>query len=399
MLRFILPIDKDKKDLCSLALDVIGATSRKYPEREQLTMALTELYNASIRTTVSNFGDHCVFGVCLECLCDKYTLNGETVSDKAVDILIGCLFDPYIENGGFSPKYFELSKNEMLDDYAAIINNKRRYAYVMSLKQIFENELVGITPFDRLDIVKNADPVSAYEAYKELIRTAYIDMSITGGEVPESVKNKLIDAIMSVERDPYEPKSFISPSPVKEEVRYSETSAVTKQCQLIMAYKNKESNEYSLKLFICMLGSTPTSKLFLNVREKLSLCYYCDASLVTMKNTVIITSGLDKDKLEQAKAAIADQIKAMQDGDFTDEELANAKKHLVDVYLSNYDSKFDMFSWYFYQRLRGSTDSPEEKAKKIMSLTREDIIKEARGYKLDTVFVLQPENGGDMDEA
>ena len=162
-----------------------------------------------------------------------------------------------------------------------------------------------------------------------------------------------------------------------------------------MAYKPENYNEYSSKLFATMLGSYPMSKLFMNVREKLSLCYYCDAVISDVKATVIISSGLDIGNLDKARVEINKQIEALANGDFTDEELNAAKLHLADAYLSNYDSKMDIETWYFYQFIRGSSDSPEDKGGKIMALTRQDVMDAARSYKLDTVFVMKPGNGGE----
>lgn len=394
IVRMIVPLDKERVPLSMLALDILTMSNRKYPEREDFVLALTELYNGGINSGGMILGDCYVHSVSMSCLCDEYTIGKEKISDKAADMLLDTLFDPLLEDGHFSQKYFELCRGEMLDDIAAMINNKRQYAALLSKKHIYEGEPNSISPFDYKELIENTTVEAVTEAYRKLLSSAYYIVSVTGGSSGSEAGSKIRERIKALERRPVFNGKFRSPSPLKKEVRFAEAETEAKQAQLIMAYKPENYNEYSSKLFATMLGSYPMSKLFMNVREKLSLCYYCDAVISDVKATVIISSGLDIGNLDKARVEINKQIEALANGDFTDEELNAAKLHLADAYLSNYDSKMDIETWYFYQFIRGSSDSPEDKGGKIMALTRQDVMDAARSYKLDTVFVMKPGNGG-----
>jgi len=393
-----IPPDKEKEALCSLALDIVATSNRKYPEKEQLSKVLTGLYSSSLGSNYGRVGDYYSLCFTVGTNCDEYTLNGEKASEQIADILLDCLFDPYLENGAFSRKYFELCRQDILDDIEAVINNKRRYANVLFKKIAFEGEAYSLSMNDYKDTLLAADPVSVYKAYLEMLRTAQIEISFCGGPCPDNVKKRIIDTFVSYKRDPVCKDVYISPSPLKSEVRRESVTAEASQCQLLMAYKILDYNEYASKLFTAMLSLTPTSKLFVNVREKRSLCYYCDAFLCDLKNTMIVNTGLAEENLVEAEEAVKEQFKALADGDFTDEEMDEAKLSVSDGYLSNYDSKFSMYFWYSYQINRGTNDSPEDKIRKINALTREDIIAEAKKYKLDSVFILKPEKGGEADE-
>lgn len=396
--KFIIPPDKEKEALCSLAMDIIATSNRRYPEKEELSRVLTRLYSSSLASNYSRVAEHYGLSFTVGTNCDEYTINGEKASDQLADILLDCLFDPYLENGGFSKKYFELCRQEILDDIDSVISNKRRYASVLFKKIAFDGESFALSLSDYKDTLLAADPVSVYEAYREMLRVSRVEICFCGGSCPDDVKQRITDRFLKLDRAAVYPDTFNAPSPLKPAVRREEATAEANQCQLLMAYKTEHYSEYASKLFCAMLSMTPTSKLYVNVREKKSLCYYCDATICDMKDTVIINTGLAEDKLEEAEAVIADQVKALAEGDFTDEELDSAKLALSDAYLSNYDSKFSLYFWYNYQSHIGGNDSPQDKVKRIMELTREDIVREAAQYKLDSVFTLKPENGGEDNE-
>ena len=397
--RMIVPYDDEYSPVYPLVLDILATCTRRYPEREQFSKVLTELYSASVSTNSARVGKYLMLRISLNCLCDEYTIGKEKISAAAAQLLIDCLTDPYIENGMLSEKYMKLCKSDLLDDIDALINNKRRYAAVLARKRIFNGELTARSPLDEREALSAVDCRTVTDAYHKLLKTAFYEISVTGGSCDDAVTEMLIGSLSSFERDPIVISGYEYPSPLKQEVCRDEEYCDANQCQLIIAYKSEEYNEYADKLFLAMLGSTPMSKLFMNVREKMSLCYFCDAMIIDLKNTIVVTSGLDAENLSLAEQAIADQIKAMQEGDFSDEELENAKLYLSEAYLSNYDSKYDILMWYYYQFMHGTCDSPEEKGVKINALTREDVIRTARNYKLDTVFVLKAKEGDNAVEA
>lgn len=170
------------------------------------------------------------------------------------------------------------------------------------------------------------------------------------------------------------------------------------QSKMVMAFKSDYEDIYTAKLFCMLLGATPFSKLFANVREKMSLCYYCSSAYADRKGTLFIDSGVESCNIEKAKKAIEEQLKAICNGDFTDEELENTKKSLCGGFKSNYDSIYDIMGWYAAQNTRNTAFTPEEINERIAKLTREDIISCAKTFKPDTVFVIRGEEEEDCDE-
>ena len=156
-------------------------------------------------------------------------------------------------------------------------------------------------------------------------------------------------------------------------------------------YKYQENEYHLLQLFNEVYGGSPTAKLFLNVREKMSLCYYC-RSIINQKNGImIVSSGIEAKNKEIAKKAIIDQLDAIKNGDITEEELDNAKKSIKNGFLSVYDSAESLEAWAFYRGLCGISTTPDKEIAKIEKTSAKDVQNIAKRITLDTVYFLTGE--------
>lgn len=396
VIRFMMPLDEQISSANSLVVDMLSTTNSKYPTREALTEELAELYGSSLNAFSYRVADYQVCGLSVNFIGDDYAIDKESVSEKAAELILDCIFSPQLENGHFNEKYFLLRKQELIDSIQGTINNKRQYAMIKAGEQIFEGEPCSLSALGTLETAEKLTLDDLVPAYERLLYRSDINISFCGGNNFDNIRQKVLDKFESVRRNSQQPV-FMSPSPLKREVRYSELSLDVKQCKMVMAFKTSSSNIYADKIMCALFGGSPISKLFLNVREKLSLCYYCSAGIIEGKNTMLVDSGLDEDKLSVAQNEILSQLEAMKNGEFTDDELENIKLYVIGAFRSNYDSVSDMNSWYFHQFVRGTSYSPNDIADIIAGLTRQDIIDSAKGFELDTVFTLKPLDGGDMN--
>ena len=140
--------------------------------------------------------------------------------------------------------------------------------------------------------------------------------------------------------------------------------------------------------FLCC---TTYSKLFTNVREKLSLCYYCLASYNKHKGVMTIESGVERKNILKAKQEILNQLKLIQTGDFSDEEFNDTKKYICQSFEKVKDSLGALDNWYVLQSMQEKINSPEDAIEDIKNVKREDVIKASKEIYLDTVYVLTDE--------
>ena len=385
--NFVTPLD-EKREFANALLQVMLITSNsEIHSKTELAQKMAGLYGSSIRASYGSIGDFQTCGLSAGFISDRFTIGGEVISEEVVRQLLLCLFSPDITDGKFNENYFKVRKQELVDSVAASINDKRSYALLQAKKIIFEGEPAGI--YDTVERAESVTQQDIVEAFYYLRKNAVLEITICGGEAFPSAIEMIKREVSKLERGDVKEIEYRSNSPLKKNVKTVTEKMEVNQSKLVMAYKSDYEDIYVSKLFTMLLGGTPFSKLFANVREKMSLCYYCSASYSDRKGTMIIDSGVESENIEKAKTAISQQLEAVAKGDFTDEELYNTKLLLTGNFKSNYDSIYDMAAWYDAQNTRKTSYSPDEINEIIMAVTREQIIECANSFAPDSVFVIE----------
>ena len=138
-----------------------------------------------------------------------------------------------------------------------------------------------------------------------------------------------------------------------------------------------------------LLGGTATSKLFCNVREKQSLCYYCAARYDKYKGVMIVDSGVETENIEKLERGILKEITDMQNGVISDFEMESTKMAMINIYQSSNDTVSGIETWYSSQLLQNGFRTIEEACAEINAVTKEEIVAAANKLQLDTVYVLK----------
>lgn len=386
-INFITELSEDTAALNAVISSIISGSSREYPTMTSLKRRLAELYSAFVKGSVTKMGDSQLVTLEVGCINDRYALDGEAVTEEAVKILAGCLTDPHIENGAFYEKDFELKKQELIDDIEAEINEKRSFAFKRANASIYKDEPAALSAMGEKSRAEKITAKEAYDQYKKLIRTARVEIAFSGASDMPVCKEIMKDAFDRIGRD-YTGGSTSSLSAVKDKVcRVTERYDIA-QSKMVMAFKTDFQDDIAMRLMSAVYGALPTSKLFMNVREKLSLCYYCSSGYNNNKGVLYVDSGVEQANIGKAEAEILSQLEAVKHGDFTDEEIENARKARVNSVKGTNDSAAHVAVWYFQEIYDGKERSPEEYIDRLMRITREDIIAAANSLKLDTVYVL-----------
>lgn len=381
------PLSDENAAANALIPIILSDSNCKYKNLTELSRKLSSLYGADVRGGISKLADCQVVSLACGCISDKYTIDGEKISGEMLDIFIDCLLNPNLENGVFASAEFELKKQELLDDIDAEINDKRSYALKKATKLIYKGEPCSVSGKGERAAAEQLTAASVYARYKKLLETGRIEIIFAGNDISSENKEKLFGAIRSLERD-YSEKCRFLRSPAKSEVVRCSDKMDIVQSKMVIAYKTDCENDAAMQVFNAIYGATPFSKLFDNVREKLSLCYYCSSGYNRRKGTVLIDSGVEHDNICAAEEEINNQLEAMRSGDFTDELSENSKLSLINAIRGINDSPRKMAEWYFRQCLDDEKITPEEEMDKIRAVTREDIIKAAKSLVPDTVYVL-----------
>lgn len=385
--RFISPLSKNSASANSLAISLLSSANSKFQTQTDFSRKLNTLYGASMNDESLVISDYHILSLCSSAIDSKFAIDNEDIIGEQADLLCDCVFSPAFKDGKFESTLFKQKKQSLLDAIDSEINEKRIYAIRSAKKVIYEGEPCENTSRGTREVAESLNEEIVTNAYNDMIKKSRIEIFFIGNGDSQSVKEKFTKAFNSIEREPIDYK-YRSQSALKPEPRIVKEELDINQTKLVMAFKSDNANSYANKLFVAILGETPFSKLFSNVREKLSLCYYCAARYDEAKSVMMIDSGVETANTEKAKLAILNEIKSMQEGNFTDDEMANTVLSIADAYKGLSDTGYGLLNWYFTRTVRGDLLSPSEELKKIQAVTREDIIEAAKSFKLDTVFAV-----------
>lgn len=366
---------------------VLVSSNAKYPTFTALNRKHDSLYGSGITSYYSKYGDTQNLMLSASCINDRYSFEGEKITEELAGILADCITDPHLEGDAFYKKDFELKKQELLDAIDAEINEKRSYAFKRANINIYKGEPAAVPFSGSRERAEQVTASSAYEQYKKLLKTAQIEILFVGSDPNESCKKVLTEAMLKVDRN-YGGDNSSNLSPLKTEVcRVVEPHDVA-QSKMVMAFKTDYDNLAIMRLMNAVYGGSPISKLFMNVREKLSLCYYCSSGYNDRKGVLYVDSGIEHANAKKAEAEILNQLEAMKNGDFTDDEFENARRTLLNNIKGVNDNANNIGNWYFQRIYAGEIFTPEEYIEKLKKVTREEVIAAANSLKLDTVYVL-----------
>ena len=387
IVHLVTELSEKTASLNAIVPAVLSATNAKLPTITDFSKKLSSLYGASLRGYAAKASDNQDLVISAACINDRYCFDGEKITEELAGILADCLTDPHLEGEAFFESDFALKKQELLDDIDAEINEKRSYAFKRANLSIFRGEPAAVSAKGDREQAEKITAASAYRQYKKLLETARIEIFFVGAEECVESKKILTDALLKISRN-YGGDSSSKLSPLKSKVcRVTEPHDVA-QSKMFMAFKTGYEDYPAMRLMLAIYGATPISKLFMNVREKLSLCYYCSSMYNDKKGVVYVDSGIEHSNVKKAETEIINQLDAMQKGDFTEEDFDNARKAIINVWKGVTDGARTIADWYFNQIGKNEIYSPEEMIERLMKVTREDVIAASNSLKLDTVYVL-----------
>lgn len=382
---FILPLTAENATGMSLLAGVLSRGCKAFPQMDVISRFLAKNYGASLSIHAGKAGEMEIFTVSANFLNDAYAIDGEPIYDNMIAFLEELIFSPLVKGNGFYPEIFEQEVKNLSDKMAALFNDKRLFSLERCKAVMCADEPFGINEMGDEETLKSFSAESLYTFYKKMISEAFVVVSYVGKQkdladtfVQSFCARKKLD-FQSAIKTVSETKEVIEPMNLN-------------QSKLNLGFRLGESavkNGAACRLFNVLYGGSANSKLFMNVRERLSLCYYCSSSIDRFKNVMFVSSGIESEKYQQARDEIEAQLQAIAGGDFSDEEFQNAKAYLIDSVRGSYDSKSAIAAAMVSRTLRDEQKTMEQELEEIEAVTRDEVIMIAKEIKLDTVYLLK----------
>jgi len=402
-INLISKLSEKTAALNALLPRVLRRGSGALPDMERISAALDELYGARIEPLLRKKGElHCV-GLFTDFPDDRYIPGGQSVLEQAALLLGQMLISPNMKDGLFREDYVQSEKANLIDDIRAAINDKRGYAVDRLLEEMCADEAYGI---NKLGGEKEAAAITAASLtaqYKKLISESKIEVLYCGSAESQRVKKAIIAALhgLNARENAALPETQIILKPKSSApVRVTEKLDVS-QGKLTVGFrlgKAMETPDYpALIVFNSVYGGSITSKLFLNVRERLSLCYYASSMLDKHKGVMLVSSGVEFENFETALNEILFQLQEVKDGKITEWELVSAKRYVITSIMSGLDRLGGLEELYFDCRVSKVPYDPIDICGKVYEISLERVVSIASGAEPDMVYFLTGEGGGGND--
>lgn len=383
------PLNEGEVTMNSLIPSILKMGSSKFPTQAEISKAFQELYGSSFGVGVGKIGEKQILSFKLSLTNDKYL--GENITEKAFELLMDIMLNPLVEDRGFNDRYVEIEKEVLKEAILSRINNKGTYAMERCIEEMCKNEPYSIHEDGKIDDLEKIDSVSLYNHYKKILEDSEIEIAFTGEFDIDSLEKEIISKFSfrnkEITKIPRE-SIYYNVSEVKEVVDKMDVS----QGKIVMGYRTnidvKSDDFIPMFMYSIILGSGVHSKLFMNIREKHSLCYSINSYLEKMKSIMFIAAGIEVSNFERTLDLIKKEVEDMNNGVISDNELEFAKKFVKNNLRSLKDSIWSLSDYYYNLSNQGRNESVEEFLEKIESITVDDIKRISSNIQLDTIYFL-----------
>lgn len=374
---------------------VLRRGSSAHPDIESISKSLDELYGAKLEPLVWKKGEIQAMGFIASFIDDALAPDGDNVLEQISSLMCEILLRPDTRGGLLLQKYVDSEREKLLDRIRAVINEKRAYSMHRLKELMCFGEDYAV---DRLGTEAEAESIGYQKLtrrYRELIAEAPIEIMYCGSKSPKAVAAVFTQLLETLPRSDKEPDlgTDIRLNSVEEKPRYFTEELDVTQGKLALGFRLGDAfSEDSIPatlVFNALYGGSVNSKLFMNVREKLSLCYFASSGVDCHKGVMLVSSGIEFSKYDDALAEILAQLEAVKAGDFTQEELVAAKKSVSSDYRAAMDSPAGMIDFWLSQNIRGLDYGPEELAALVEDVTAQEVIAAAKSVECDAIYFLK----------
>lgn len=395
--NFYLPLKKETVAENALLPFILTSCSEKYPSFSALNYKLNKLYGARLDASTEKYGDCQLLRMTVSVIDDRFTFDSDSLVKQASELLLGLIFSPSTQDGAFLESDVEREKRKAIEHIKGEIAEKRIYAKNRLLSEMFKDTPYGLPKCGTVEDVEKTDGKSLYKAWENMLSSAFVRVQVVGASLPNRFFEDIAEKFQKVKRINITDCKFCLPAKPTDKPKTVFEKMEVKQGKLVMGFSSEMygDDDMSLPLMVMcdIFGGGPYSRLFSNVREKMSLCYYCSASSVRYKGLLTVDSGVETANAEKAQNEILNQLEIIKKGEFTDFEFDASVKSICDSLSTYYDSQNSLDLWYALKINNQNLYSPKDIAEKIKKITREDVILAAKGVKLHTVYKLLPKEG------
>lgn len=407
-LSLLTQLNRETAAMNALIPFVLRRGTTMYGDMEKLSARLDELYGSAIEPVVRRIGEIQCVGLFASVPEGDFLPDKVNVLRPACELLGQILLSPATRGGLLLPQYVDSEKEKMLDIIRSRINDKRGYSITRCLEEMCCYEDFAVSRFGTEAEAEDINYKKLTRQYHALLQSSPVEIFYCGRTPEKELVSYLRDALATMPRGEldYDVGTDVRMNALEEQPRTVVEELDVSQGKLVMGFRlgecMDEPEPAAIFVFNSVFGSGTTSKLFVNVRERMQLCYYASSMTDIHKGLMLVASGIEFDKFETARDEILRQLDAIRGGEISDEELRSAKSCVASDLRAYMDSQGELEGFYLAQALDGTEYGPLELAELAEEVSKEDVIRIAQGVECDMIYFLKgsdEETEEDEDDA
>ena len=394
--QLLRPMRAEEAGLNALIPAILLRGCREYPDLKRITERLDDLYGASVGTLVRRVGDYQTTGFYCGFIEDRFALSGDEILRPMVDLVAKLLLEPIVEDGGFSRDFTESEKRNLISAIESERSNKSAYAASRLLKLMCAKDSFGVGRLGEIPAIRDIDHRSAWAHYKKVLAQSPVELFYVGSASLEAVAGLLRPVFAGIARafEPLPPQTGYQNTPGREDSEVQQVAQAHLSMGFVTPITNRDPRFAAMQVCNNLFGGGMTSKLFMQVREAMSLCYAIGSGYYGSKGILTVNAGIDTEKEAAVKAAVLEQLSACRQGDFSETELAAAKESILSGLRAVYDSPGAMEGFFSTAAISGLGRTPEAYAMQIRSVTAADVAQAAATLEHHSTFFLKGADHG-----
>lgn len=400
VVKLCAPLQKETITKRALMPYLLNKGTKTYRSEGELQKKLDDLFGAHLSIDGMKKGDYHIISFRLELANEKFINREETVLKDALHLLHEVIFYPNIMNNRFQEDQFIREKETLKNEINSFVDDKTAYANVRLIDEMFKDDKYRLHVHGYEEDLSELTAENVYNYYEEMLQTNRLDIYVLGYFAEEEILLELEQLFSHSNQNCNElvPSSMIKHANKIQEVIEKEP---INQAKLHIGYTTscsfRDKNYFALHVFNGLFGSFPSSKLFVHVREQKSLAYYVSSRLESHKGLLIVFCGIDGKNFQTTKQIIDDQLKAMKQGSFTEDELEETKALVISELKETLDHPHGMIELSYQQVLGQHELSFQQLIEKINEVTKKDVLNVAKQINEHTVYLLKNERSDHVE--
>ena len=389
-IRFLAEVNEKNATTRSLLTLMMQDRCFKYDTKQKMNEALDDLYGAYLSIRCTGYGKGAMIRFGIRVIDTKF--SDEDLLTQQFSFINEIIFQPLLNE-----VVFKEAKESLANELLRIEDEPREYASKLALSIAGKGQPLAIDINGSLEVLKMITLDDIKAEYQSMINNDQITIGLVGNITTITAKNLCKTYLPFVKRTTINESyyTFTTDRPKRDIVEKN-----IEQTVLMMIYNTditiNDRLYWPLKLATAMLGQLPVSLLFMEVREKRSLCYSISSSLLSFDGVMIVNTSMDYKNIEQTEELIKQQVENIKNNAFSDELLESAKQLLINSVKSIIDNANAILNFAYLNHLAANDQSYQQTIEIIETTTRKDIQQAFNSLHLNTTFILKKK--GDKDE-